>query len=392
MTCNIELYFGAMLLQPTWAEKLKLYPRSLEEFAKTFDLKKTVDLAPLTDAQIKGFYKDDAMAAEQMIQLRNKCYGAKKRHSEPGAVATTTNFHKFPVTISSVNRYHCGRRVGEHRLFGPKGVGSVPGMCGPGYGPQCDGCILATAHAPVPPNWLETAATAQADAIQLAQVRLVVANCEQKYKAILDKFRDLQAECEAQKEQIQDLEIQKKRGFARLQRVIEDRGERIYILQEQVLANRKREADVVGVLAGMSESRVEGSYTYVKQAAYHARMVAKKFGAQAEAMRADIVRSAQLTEDREAAAEGAPNEYMCPIGMALMVDPVIVAETGSTYERAAIEEWFLTNNTDPNTNIVLTSQQLATNRALRKLIEDRVSQRAAKRPRFDMTESREIGR
>ena len=70
-----------------------------------------------------------------------------------------------------------------------------------------------------------------------------------------------------------------------------------------------------------------------------------------------------------------------------MVDPVIVAETGSTFEREKIEFWFQTHDTDPNTNAVLTSKQLVQNINLRKLIQDRVAlqstERAAKHQRFE---------
>ena len=52
---------------------------------------------------------------------------------------------------------------------------------------------------------------------------------------------------------------------------------------------------------------------------------------------------------------------------------MIVTETGSTYERETIVEWWQTNDTDPITNTVLTSKQLVQNISLCKLIEDHVT-------------------
>jgi hypothetical protein len=357
MSCKIEWYFGAMLLQPTWAEQLQLYPRSLEEFAKTFDLKTTVDLAPLTDAQIQGFYKDDAMAAEQMIQLRNKCYWAKKK---PIAIASPNNFHKFPVTLCAAKRYHCGRHVGEHRLFGPKGVGSVPGMCGPGYGPQCDGCILAQAHVPVPACWSrpETApAQSLTEKAALAEAELLKA-----------ELRKSQEEEKFLHERILERDLWLRQS-----------EDLVSELEAQARAKRKREADVVDVLAGMREGRVDGSYTYVKQAAHHAKLLAVRLQEQARDMHADIVRCAvaekELVAKRAAAEACAPDAFRCCISQDLMVDPVLVGETGHSYERAAIEQWFEEKRkqkltlTDPKTRAALLTDQVIPNHALRQAIE-----------------------
>jgi hypothetical protein len=53
-----------------------------------------------------------------------------------------------------------------------------------------------------------------------------------------------------------------------------------------------------------------------------------------------------------------------------MVDPVIVTETGHTYERYAIEKWLHTHNTDPRTNVELRSKNLIPNHSLRASIEE----------------------
>lgn len=50
----------------------------------------------------------------------------------------------------------------------------------------------------------------------------------------------------------------------------------------------------------------------------------------------------------------------CPITHKIMKNPVMVVETGSTYECSAIKEWFLNHDTDPNTGIKLSSKKNST--------------------------------
>ena len=50
--------------------------------------------------------------------------------------------------------------------------------------------------------------------------------------------------------------------------------------------------------------------------------------------------------------EEAPINLCCPITLALYIDPVQTIK-GQTYERAAIEDWFKTHNTDPMTGEAL---------------------------------------
>ena len=70
-----------------------------------------------------------------------------------------------------------------------------------------------------------------------------------------------------------------------------------------------------------------------------------------------------------ASASAIPNEFYCPITFGLMTDPVI-AEDGHTYEREAIEQWFVNHNTSPKTNLPLISTNLIANIALRNTIRD----------------------
>ena len=39
-------------------------------------------------------------------------------------------------------------------------------------------------------------------------------------------------------------------------------------------------------------------------------------------------------------AKDAPHEYLCPITLQLMRDPVLLVETGQVYDRESIESWF----------------------------------------------------
>lgn len=63
-----------------------------------------------------------------------------------------------------------------------------------------------------------------------------------------------------------------------------------------------------------------------------------------------------------------PHEFLCPITLEIMVDPVIVA-TGQTYERESIQKWLNSNHrTCPKTGQKLDHLSLAPNYALRNLI------------------------
>ena len=62
-----------------------------------------------------------------------------------------------------------------------------------------------------------------------------------------------------------------------------------------------------------------------------------------------------------------PTEFICPISLDLMTDPV-VASDGFTYERECITKWFSEHNTSPTTNAPLNNLGLIENRGLRNLI------------------------
>ncbi|PIN05690.1 Ubiquitin--protein ligase [Handroanthus impetiginosus] len=63
-----------------------------------------------------------------------------------------------------------------------------------------------------------------------------------------------------------------------------------------------------------------------------------------------------------------PNEFLCPITLEIMTDPVIVA-TGQTYERESIQQWLNSNHrTCPKTGQVLSHLSVVPNFALKNLI------------------------
>ena len=77
------------------------------------------------------------------------------------------------------------------------------------------------------------------------------------------------------------------------------------------------------------------------------------------------------------AGEGeAPNEYLCPITMDVMHDPVLAMD-GHSYERTAIEKWLRTSQKSPKTNALLPSKMLLLNHALRAMIIEWRERRAA---------------
>ena len=73
----------------------------------------------------------------------------------------------------------------------------------------------------------------------------------------------------------------------------------------------------------------------------------------------------------EQTSTGSSESLVCPISLELMVDPVILAETGQTYDRATIESWLHMHSTDPITNVELRSKKLVPNIAIRKMVLSR---------------------
>lgn len=63
-----------------------------------------------------------------------------------------------------------------------------------------------------------------------------------------------------------------------------------------------------------------------------------------------------------------PQEFICPITLDLMTEPVMLFDDGHTYEKHAISEWIKSNNTSPITNEQLHIKKFKTNFALKSQI------------------------
>ena len=68
-------------------------------------------------------------------------------------------------------------------------------------------------------------------------------------------------------------------------------------------------------------------------------------------------------------ASSISNDWLCAITLSVMRDPVIAAD-GHTYERSAIEQWFVSNVSSPKTGLPLYSTNLISNIALRNTIQE----------------------
>eukprot|EP00899_Mesostigma_viride_P001770 jgi/Mesvir1/11594/Mv00007-RA.1 len=85
-------------------------------------------------------------------------------------------------------------------------------------------------------------------------------------------------------------------------------------------------------------------------------------------------------EENASTLRGAPpREFVCPLSLELLKDPVAVVETGEVYERSAIEGWFRRGNrVDPWTRQPLSSTRLTPLRLLRRLVEEWVEQQSTR--------------
>lgn len=81
--------------------------------------------------------------------------------------------------------------------------------------------------------------------------------------------------------------------------------------------------------------------------------------------------SAQLMEVASS-SESCPKSFLCPITLEVMKHPVIAVD-GHSYERKAIEHWFLTKSRSPVTNLPMSSTHLIDNHTLRSAIDQYVA-------------------
>eukprot|EP00002_Diphylleia_rotans_P036629 TRINITY_DN8092_c0_g1_i2.p1 TRINITY_DN8092_c0_g1~~TRINITY_DN8092_c0_g1_i2.p1 ORF type:complete len:356 (-),score=61.93 TRINITY_DN8092_c0_g1_i2:461-1528(-) len=78
--------------------------------------------------------------------------------------------------------------------------------------------------------------------------------------------------------------------------------------------------------------------------------------------------SEEQTESSFAEDTEHPPEFVCPITMEIMKDPVVAGD-GISYERRAITQWLLSKHHSPMTGLPFSSKSVVTNQNLRSLIE-----------------------
>ena len=79
-----------------------------------------------------------------------------------------------------------------------------------------------------------------------------------------------------------------------------------------------------------------------------------------------------------------PDEFLCPITLTLMRDPVIGPD-GHSYERTAITQWLQTNPHSPLTRQPMTVKMLQSNISLKKVIENYKLGKENRTPRNQIT-------
>jgi ankyrin repeat protein len=75
-----------------------------------------------------------------------------------------------------------------------------------------------------------------------------------------------------------------------------------------------------------------------------------------------------------------PDDIICPITSHIMTDPVMLVESGNTYEREAIFAWLKTKKSDPLTNEVISNPTIAPNHMAKKLIASFLEKQRAIHP------------
>ena len=77
-----------------------------------------------------------------------------------------------------------------------------------------------------------------------------------------------------------------------------------------------------------------------------------------------------MTNKRDRSDDDLPEELTCPITRTMFRDPVMVVESGHTYERDKVLSHFRLNGAkDPNTNLALSSTKVMTNWTVRQIVQ-----------------------
>jgi hypothetical protein len=88
------------------------------------------------------------------------------------------------------------------------------------------------------------------------------------------------------------------------------------------------------------------------------------------AVRASSTILSNMSDSEEIDSAEVPDGFLCPITQSIMNVPVILVESGHTYEKDAIEQWLKDHDTDPTTGQKLTAKTLVVNYAIKKNIAD----------------------
>jgi len=91
--------------------------------------------------------------------------------------------------------------------------------------------------------------------------------------------------------------------------------------------------------------------------------------------------------------ENCPPSFICPITTEIMHDPVILVETGTTYDRTSISEWLENHDSDPSTGLKITSKEMIPILALKNAIEEwkqNLIDRKKERSEKNLTKTTEI--
>ena len=123
----------------------------------------------------------------------------------------------------------------------------------------------------------------------------------------------------------------------------------------------------------------KGPVSLAHATAAFASAIDSAIAAQLEAEEAHLSRAATaLSLSHTALVSTAPKDFICPITLDLVEDPVVCAD-GMTYERIAIEQWFASGKaTSPVTNARLTHTHLVPNRALRSATQQWMLEQATR--------------
>jgi hypothetical protein len=196
---------------------------------------------------------------------------------------------------------------------------------------------------------------AKKSARELEQLKSVVGRERQRRQA-------LEVELDGHRRRFsQDLRELEAASFSRRTRISELEAD-IAALQAEVEVGRKRkrDADAEGrrdadeVLEDLNSRSLAGrSLAWLRDKRAKAGMFVDRLTAVEEVLRAAV-----------------PVSFLCPITQAVMVDPVMLVETGMTYERGSIQQWLARRRTDPSTNVRLTDTTLQANHGLRMTIQE----------------------